>query len=77
MSYNNSVTINDCITALQLVDDIRNEVDSLEYLIEKATLTEDDRIKFKKILTKLLIKNTKQTNKINKVANKLNKLGYY
>ena len=77
MSYNNSVTINDCITDLQLVEDISNEVDSLEYFISTAKLTADDKAQLQKLLTKFLIKNTKQGAKINKVANKLNKLNYY
>ena len=77
MSHNNSVTINECITNLMTIEDSTNEIDSLEYLIETINLAVDDKTKFKKVLTKLLIKNTKQADKINKVANKLNRLGMY
>lgn len=77
MSYNNSVTINDCITELQLIEDNTNEIDSLEYLIETTTLSAEDKNKFKKVLTRLLIKNTKQANNVNKVANKLNRMSCY
>ena len=76
MSYNNSVSINDCITALQLVDDFTNEADILESIIRTATLTPDDKERLKKLLTKVIIKNTKQTEQINQVANKLNKIYY-
>lgn len=76
MSYNNSVSINDCITALQLVDDFTNEADILESIIRTATLTPEDTERLKKLLTKVIIKNTKQTEQINQVANKLNKLYY-
>ena len=77
MNHNNSVTINECITNLMTIEDSTNEIDSLEYLIETINLAVDDKTKFKKVLTKLLIKNTKQADKINKVANKLNRLGMY
>lgn len=77
MNHNNSVTINECITNLMTIEDSTNEIDSLEYLIETINLAADDKTKFKKVLTKLLIKNTKQADKINKVANKLNRLGMY
>lgn len=76
MSYNNSVSINDCITALQLVDDFTNEADILENIIRTATLAPEDKERLKKLLTKVIIKNTKQTEQINQVANKLNKLYY-
>ena len=76
MSYNNSVSINDCITALQLVDDFTNEADILESIIRTATLTPDDKERLKKLLTKVIIKNTKQTEQINQVAKKLNKIYY-
>lgn len=76
MSYNNSVSINDCITALQLVDDFTNEADILENIIRTATLSTEDKERLQKLLTKVLIKNTKQSEKINQVANKLNKLYY-
>lgn len=76
MSYNNSVSINDCITALQLVDDFTNEADILENIIRTATLSPEDKERLQKLLTKVIIKNTKQTEQINQVANKLNKLYY-
>lgn len=76
MSYNNSVSINDCITALQLVDDFTNEAEILESIIRTAPLAPEDKERLKKLLTKVIIKNTKQTEQINQVANKLNKLYY-
>lgn len=77
MSYNNSVTINDCITELQTINDFKEEIDRLEDFLHSATLQDDDKEILKKLFTRLLTKNTVQATKIIKVANKLNKLGYY
>lgn len=76
MSYNNSVSINDCITALQLVDDFTNEAATLQSIIRTATLAPEDKERLNKLLNKIIIKNTKQSEQINQVANKLNKIYY-
>lgn len=77
MSYNNALNLNDCITELQTVEDIHSEIDSLELFINQVDLSSTDKERLQKILTRLLIKHTKQEEKINKVANKLNKICYY
>lgn len=77
MSYNNSVTINDCITELQTLNDFNSDIDSLRAFAASVALSEDDSTRLKKLITLMTIKNTRVKNKVNKTMNKLNKLGYY
>ena len=77
MSYNKSVTINDCITALQTLNDFNSDIDSLRHFVDTVELTEDDSTRLKKLITLMALKNTNMKTKVNKTANKLNKLGFY
>lgn len=77
MSLNNSITINDCITNLQTVDDLNTDINRLKAFLEDSKLLVRDQKALQNIINLLTIKNTKQKTTIHKVANSLNKLGYY
>ena len=77
MSYNNSVTINECITNLMTLDDFNSNVDSLKLFIKDVDLNTEDKERLQKIINLMTMKNTRMKGVVNQVANKLNKTQYY
>ena len=77
MSYNNSVTINECITNLMTLDDFNSNVESLKLFIKDVDLNTEDKEHLQKIINLMTMKNTRMKGVVNQVANKLNKTGMY
>lgn len=77
MNHNNSVTINECITSLMILDDFNSNVDSLKLFIKDVDLNTEDKERLQKIINLMTMKNTRMKGVVNQVANKLNKTGMY
>lgn len=78
MPYNKkALSINDCITTLQSMNDFNNEIALLREFLEEEELTEAQSDKLKSLKRLMTLKNTNTKNKITGVFNSLNKLGYY
>ena len=73
----NALTINDCITELQTLNDFNNEIALLREVLEQTELSEEATDKLKSLKRLMTLKNTLTKNKVSKVFNSLNKLGYY
>ena len=77
MNHNNSVTINECITSLMILDDFNSNIDNLKLFIKDVDLNTEDKERLQKIINLMTMKNTRMKGVVNQVANKLNKTGMY
>lgn len=76
MSYNNATIINDCITDLQTIDDLNNNIHQLKQFLANSKLLVKDKKELQSIINMLVMKNTKQKDTVHKTRNALNKCIY-
>lgn len=76
MSYNNATIINDCITDLQTLDDLNNNIHQLKQFLANSKLLVKDKKELQSIINMLVMKNTKQKDIVHKTRNTLNKIAY-
>ena len=77
MNLNNSVIVNDSITNLMTVEDLNSNLIQLKEFLNNTKLLVKDKKELQSIINVLAMKNSKQKNTIHKVANALNRIGYY
>lgn len=77
MNLNNSVTINDCITSLQTLEDFNSNIAQLKNFLTTSSLVIEEKKELQSIINVMTMKNTKQKNTVHKTMNSLNKTGMY
>lgn len=77
MNLNNSVTINDCITNLQTLEDFNSNIGQLKNFLATSSLVIEEKKELQSIINVMTMKNTKQKNTVHKTMNSLNKTGMY
>lgn len=77
MNHNNSVTINDCITNLMMLDDFNSNIESLKLFLRDTDLNTADKERLQKMINLMTMKNTRMKGVVNNTMNNLNKCGMY